>query len=166
VRQPSLPSVLLWLCVSLGCASACHAESWIGQTGCDTLGLDPLRIGVEFEVTPAVGHFTQYFQVYPLPQGSPGGCAIQACTAPVGWVGHVFPSDHVARFDYPQNYLPAGSTAGPFQIVIGTVPCSYLVRYFIGGLPEWVFEETVTFAPSFPVPTLAGSWGQLKAHYR
>jgi hypothetical protein len=166
MRKLSQLWVLLLLVVLVGGASTGHADSWITQTGCDTLSLDPLRVGVEFLVTAPIGEYVRYFQVAPLPQGSPGECAVQDCAAPTGWVGHVFPSDHVARFDCAQCYLPSGSTAGPFRIVMGAVPCSYVVRYYIGGLPEWIFEETVTFTPSIPVPTQARSWGQLKAHYR
>jgi len=166
MRRSSRLSVLLLSGLLVGGASTGHADSWITQTGCDTLGLDPLRVGVEFGVTPAIGNFTNHFLVIPLPQEAPGECAIQECIAPTGWVGHVFPYNQIARFDYFQNYLLAGTTAGPFRIVMGAVPCSYVVRYYIAGLPEWIFEETVTFTPSIPVPTQARSWGELKARYR
>jgi len=81
------------------------------------------------------------------------------------WVGHVFPYNQIARFDYFQNYLLAGTTAGPFRIVMGAVPCSYVVRYYIAGLPEWISKRPSLSRRRFPSDA-GQKLGELKARYR
>jgi len=124
------------------------------------LSLDPLRVRVEFQViSPGP---LQYFILF----GSPGECAPKECAAPPGWSCNLPRYNSNGYFYFPMNYLPKGQGAGPFTIVVGTLPCSYKASYYQDGLPEWFAEEPVTFTPMAIVPTLQSTWGAMKAHYR
>ena len=163
---------LLSLVSACAISSAPLAQPHIVQTDCDTLGFDPVRIRIAFDVmnpdpTPAP-ICVMILRPVEAEAESQDSCTIAGCEAPSGdWIcgfnssigtWNLFSGDPVGCID-------ANESHGSFAVIVSDPgPCCFTASFF-SMVPEPFYTTLVCFCDG-PVQATSHTWGRIKSLYR
>jgi hypothetical protein len=144
------------------------AQSYIVQTGCDTVSMNPPLVRVQFSITNIGGLGVCSVVMDPRVPGQvpDDSCYVSSCGSPAGWSCYPSGGDGPASW-YPllqMDCLASGVSLDQFEMVYTPHACCYFVDIYYSSIDP----ITEQFCPdcSVAVPAKRGTWGWVKAIYR